>query len=849
MATPDLIEGRFLPKPESLQTTANSQVWQGVDLSTNEQVAIKRPHHTRELDEARLRREATALVLAGHEGVAPLVAHGCDRQGLYLITRWIDGEQFPVHAIPAPRVTALARELLVQLAGVHELGFVHRDLKPTNIIVSPDQRVWLLDFGIVYGKARFSPLNSKRRRIGTLPYMAPEQMDQGTANVRTDLYSVGLLLFQALSGRHPFGSRSNTARIHHPAPRTKDVRPDAPDALANLIDALLTREPDARPASAREALALLEDGSVQSSLMQLQHLPELLSRKDLENMIDGPERALHLRTDASRDLFRRSGGHRDSVIRVLADWASVEGVELLEDGRVRLSRSSLLRCMARSNPHLSGHPRVPLMAREADLLRFVALARGTIDRDQLIGVSDFGDEVPEMVARLIEDGLVVDDRGLLSATLRGEASAAPWSEDRFQQAHRALAEVSEPSSWPRLLHGIAGSLLNVIDTEVVGFAEGCQRSGKLDLACRALQSVLERYGSTLRTERRIQLLVRMVCASCATEASEMRDLAQRLVRESRVAPPYLVELADASAQSARRGVAAEPARLQAMGELANEDLEQLRVAMMVGAPEPDTQAWGVLVGSLADWADRHPERKARWLGWQGLLAYRRRQYEQSMVLHRQARIEHPEDDDYARLRTLVHEAGAAAEQSRTADRAVEVAREAIALASRLRLPGLELRGWTFLRSVAYRRGEATEVDMELVEAARRSGIRRAAANLLLVEGVIAWRAGANEAADLLSSAREQAQGNDVYQRLCDALLVRIRRISLAQVAVGWGQRLREEPHIQIAAQLWTLLASAGLDLEPPAGMDDLVEDDPDWRFEVLSLSEIRQGRNFLGPGE
>lgn len=849
MGKPYRIEGRFEPVSDSLVTTPNSHVWQGVDHSTDDRVAIKRPLDPSGHDVVRLRREATALALTGHQGVAPLVSQGEDRDGLYLITRWIDGQTFPVGMIPADRLVTLGRELLHHLVGVHDLGFVHRDLKPGNVLVGDDDQVWLLDFGVVYSPDRFSPI-AHDSRLGTLRYMAPEQLDRQPVDERTDLYAVGLLLFEALCGHHPFEGLGPAARLEDPAPAVRTLVPGAPADLADLVDRLLERSPDSRPRSAREALARIEVKREPFRLARFRDDLGTLSVRELEELFEGPDRVLHEREDPARELYRRTGGHARSVERLLGEWSTVEGVERLEDGRIHVPRSRLRSCTSRPTPFLESFPGWSPTNEQAEALRFIALAGGTLDRGRLAIVSGQGEATDDVVDEVVGRRLAIEDDGCLHVTLTGASLAATWSDEQFAEAHQTLAAVSEPCSWVRLLHGIAGSLVDVIDGEVIGFAANCRRRGQFELACHALQTVLARYGATLDAERRVQLLVHLVCASYATESPDHRGTAQRLCRQSEIAPSHLQTLADASVAHAHRDFTSQRHRLEAIGPLEDEELEVLRVALSVEAHQRDLATWRAVLDAHEDWSELQPRRRALWSTWSGLHAYGRRDYASSMRWHREARSA-LRGDAYLRLVQMVHEAISAAERPETSELAIEVAHAAVGLAADLRLPGPELRAWTVIRSVAYRKGSARRFDAELVEAARRVDIPRATAHHLFVEGVIAWRVDEAAAESILVDAKARSRGNASLERLCDALLTRIRRGPIGPAAAEvWCERLGEEPNVFFEAQLWTLLSSMGLDLGPaPTLTDGFMEDNLDWRLEVLSTREIRAGSTFVGPEE
>ncbi|HEY7176332.1 MAG TPA: serine/threonine-protein kinase, partial [Micromonosporaceae bacterium] len=159
------------------------------------------------------------------------------------------------------RVRALGDQICAGLAAAHAAGLVHRDLKPANIMLSGSTgAVKIVDFGIVWIE-RESRLTRDGDHLGTLRYAAPEQLDTGVVDGRTDLYSLGCVLYELLSDRSPY--RANTpadwiaAHLSATPIPLRVVRPDVPDGLAALIHRMLAKRPADRPADAAEVRAAL----------------------------------------------------------------------------------------------------------------------------------------------------------------------------------------------------------------------------------------------------------------------------------------------------------------------------------------------------------------------------------------------------------------------------------------------------------------------------------------------------------------------------------------------------------------------------------------------------------------
>ncbi|CAN0510772.1 unnamed protein product, partial [Phaeothamnion confervicola] len=161
--------------------------------------------------------------------------------------------------LPPSRACDLFRQIAEALAEAHRFGLVHRDIKPGNILITPDWRAKLLDFGLA-----LRPQNRMTEPglvLGTIGYMAPEQaQDAHLVDARADLFSLGATMYWALTGREPFPEtghllRDLTARLNAPALDPRRVRPELPEELAAVVLKLTDRDPERRYQSARAAAA------------------------------------------------------------------------------------------------------------------------------------------------------------------------------------------------------------------------------------------------------------------------------------------------------------------------------------------------------------------------------------------------------------------------------------------------------------------------------------------------------------------------------------------------------------------------------------------------------------------
>lgn len=213
----------------------------------------------------RFRREVRLARRISHPHVARMHDLGEDSGRSYLTMEFIEGSDLkgllererPLTPARAARITLAVCE---GLAAAHAAGVVHRDLKPGNVLVETSGRVVLTDFGIARALVETATAHTQGL-VGTPMYMAPEQVSGGTVDARTDLYAVGLMLYEMLTGERPFGGDSvlavAMARLRQPPPDPRARVPGVPDVLAALVLRCAAREPEERLGSALEAAQVL----------------------------------------------------------------------------------------------------------------------------------------------------------------------------------------------------------------------------------------------------------------------------------------------------------------------------------------------------------------------------------------------------------------------------------------------------------------------------------------------------------------------------------------------------------------------------------------------------------------
>jgi TolB-like protein/Tfp pilus assembly protein PilF len=214
----------------------------------------------------RFRREVRLARRISHTHVARTFDLGEHTGRLFLTMEYVEGENLQAllereRALAPARAARIVLALCEGLAAAHAAGVVHRDLKPANVLVEAGGRVVLTDFGIARAVAGEAASHTQGL-VGTPLYMAPEQLESGEVDARADLYAVGLVLYQLLTGEPPFTGESAMAvafaRLRQPPPDPR-LRAPVPDALAALVLACLAREPSERPGGALVVALALRD--------------------------------------------------------------------------------------------------------------------------------------------------------------------------------------------------------------------------------------------------------------------------------------------------------------------------------------------------------------------------------------------------------------------------------------------------------------------------------------------------------------------------------------------------------------------------------------------------------------
>ncbi|MFE7620343.1 serine/threonine-protein kinase [Streptomyces sp. NPDC057496] len=257
---------------EPLDNGGMGDVWRGYDAVLDRPVAVKlirqqavngSPQLAEEFAK-RFRREARITARIQHPGVPQVYDAVLDDtyERLFLVMELVDGVSLsayihPDRLLPVSWAVAVAAQVATVLSYAHEVPVIHRDLKPSNILVARDGTVKVLDFGIAaILRTDVTKLTATGTPIGTYQYMAPEQVRSGRTTPQTDLYALGCVLHELLSGRLLFTADSEYMVMHQhvnaaPTP-LRGLRPEVPQELEELVLHLLLKAPEARPTDVQE---------------------------------------------------------------------------------------------------------------------------------------------------------------------------------------------------------------------------------------------------------------------------------------------------------------------------------------------------------------------------------------------------------------------------------------------------------------------------------------------------------------------------------------------------------------------------------------------------------------------
>lgn len=342
-------------------------VWRALDLTLDRTVAIKVLSEDLAGDTAwlaRFEREVRAVAALNHPNIVTIYsveeAAGAHFFTMELVQGRTLAEMIPPGGLPLRDLLELVVPLVDAVAAAHERGVIHRDLKPANVMVNADRRVKVLDFGLAQlgasgaedeTSARAGRMPDPAQHLsGTVPYMSPEHLLGRPTDHRSDLFSLGVLLFEAAAGHRPFSGDNvytvTASILMDQPPPLAGLRPDLPGTLGRIVQQCLEKEPDSRPASARALVRELREmrdelrSALRATAPSIAVLPfrDISRERDQDHLCEGiAEEIINAlaQLDGVRVSSRTSSFRFKSSTRDAREIGLELGVDTLLEGGVR----------------------------------------------------------------------------------------------------------------------------------------------------------------------------------------------------------------------------------------------------------------------------------------------------------------------------------------------------------------------------------------------------------------------------------------------------------------------------------------------------------------------------------
>lgn len=797
-------------KLERLGKGAFGEVWMCHDVTQGGLVALKLLRETR-LSYDRW-QEAATLRNLNLPSVVRLLDEGMHHGQPFFVMSYIEGKPFPGHASAPEDILALGRRLLDVLTLLHRQGIIHGDLKPSNVLIDAQGQPHILDLGLA--RSRFGALQAKHAIYaqGSTRYMAPELLHAGAVDTYTDLYAVGVMLYEAACGRPPYRGRSlcglAVERELRPRPRLAQSCKDAPEALVHMVDALLDPQPDRRKRALKPPGDLSDDeddglASLQARLDALyQGHATLNSPALLESLFCGPELGFHLPSRTARALYWRSAGQRAKLEEVLAQWRhnGLCTLDEREPGKHRIDQRALVALehgwappvIREDSPALERFLAQPSDARDEAqhrMLQALALAQRRLDAATLAQILALPiEQVEQLGAALIAQEIIElgVDRLFVLPIQRLKPLLEPVTEPLRQLARDVRAALPDDDPRQTCLLELEERQEALIEA-TLNMAQLLDQRGYVNRATTLLERTLERLHAQrpdvadelscliASLRQKLRLLTTWATIALSTHTTAMLEDALRACHRCAAIARHddddpiaytpesdqlqdLIELLELARLACRTPTRETLAALEEQPPLSDPVLElrrQMYLAQLMFSTSDDRL--GVELERLEETilALDSQEALGTLRGWFGWRAYAQDDFQLAHQRHQEAA--QLKQRQSAKLASALASLSALVELEGRQDEALAIAQRAQQTARALGHLGYELQSAYFIRYIAHLRDEREPQaeDMELLEAAQLASDRGITAWAQLNLGIKLLRLG--ERAQAMTYAQQAAQ--------------------------------------------------------------------------------------------
>ncbi len=811
-------------------------VFDAEDLLTGRRVAVKVNSELSFRVRRRMLQEIAVLRRLDLPCVVGFIDEGDFDDHPYVVMPYLSGDRFPgtdhdgSWFALGPRVLALAEAL----ARVHGAGVLHRDLKPDNVLWVHGAPM-LLDFGLSVSEALV--FEEDEDLAGSPAYLAPEQYLGDEPTERSDLWSLGVLIYEAVCGELPFGGTATMDVITQllttePAPLVD--RAPVPPEVGALVAEMLRKNPEERIGTAAALVRRLR-----AVMPRPPGLPEGLGGalpSNLERAFAGPEVVHHLRSDPARVLWRRTGGDPDAVAQTLGAWVRAGVARPSEDGRLQMERGTV-------DGLLSGMPVDP--CREAGE-GSAGLGEGLEALWLLIELMAPWTE-PERLAGMMQAEVARVEAGLLELRRRGLVAWAPDSLDaraggwfatrapprpdgalRFR-LHAQVADAVPEDSNARLQHLVAAGRMDDLPHASVVVGEARREEGRHQEAWVAARAglVAERRMGSEKTDALV-LAATLALEGFMRSELQVVELEARRRRELGIAELCLC------ATATMRGLA-DPSAFERLDLSAHPSLahwpDTLWAHALQRRPLAAHEAW------IAEREGAVSEQ--RWAAWVSRLRMRQGQLADAAELAERARV----GLAGTRLVAAMLNASGLWMDAGRFERASALLDEVDGRLLRMRTGTQEALSQYLRRSMAYRRGVDVPYSADFVEALALLDAPAWCSSFVFLEAAFAWRRDERAVAlRACGTVRTWAVKRPLVGLMESALRALLGDLDLGEADLLARARSPGVP-TGIGAQVVAAHAAAGGAVPEPIASEVRQEMDalaypPSLRRELLSAQEI-----------